>query len=61
MRDKAQADFDIDRFVDLFDKAMTSSDPRVIETLHKLIKKYQAVSQQSKYSQDVISHCPPWG
>ena len=39
MRDKAQADFDIDRFVDLFDKAMTSSDPRVIETLRKLIKK----------------------
>ena len=109
MRVKAQADFDMERFVDLFDEAMTSSDPRVIETLRKLMmivaltrpedrshiidrrtgplrqmyedvrschrrisdledeftmsknhiapqeQNYQAVAQQSKYSQGVIS------
>lgn len=37
MRVNAQADFDMERFVDLFDEAMTSSDPRVIETLRKLM------------------------
>ncbi len=37
MREKTQADFDMDRFIDMFDEAMTSSDPRVIETLRKLM------------------------
>lgn len=37
MREKDQADFDLDRFVDLFDEAMTSKDPRVIETLRNLM------------------------
>lgn len=36
-REKDQADFDLDRFVDLFDEAMTSKDPRVIETLRNLM------------------------
>ena len=37
MREKDQADFDLDRFIDMFDEAMTSSDPRVIETLRSLM------------------------
>lgn len=37
MREKDQADFDLERFVDMFDEAMTSSDPRVVETLRKLM------------------------
>jgi hypothetical protein len=36
-REPDQADFDLDRFVDLFDEAMTSKDPRVIETLRNLL------------------------
>ena len=32
-----QSDFDLERFVDLFDEAMTSTDPRVVETLRRLM------------------------
>ena len=37
MREKDQADFDLERFIDLFDEAMTSKDPRVVETLRSLM------------------------
>lgn len=37
MREKDQADFDLERFIDMFDEAMTSKDPRVIETLRNLM------------------------
>ena len=37
MREKDQADFDLERFIDMFDTAMTSDDPRVVETLRKLM------------------------
>lgn len=36
-REKDQADFDLERFIDMFDEAMTSQDPRVIETLRSLL------------------------
>ena len=36
-RESEQADFDLDRFIDLFDEAMTSKDPRVVETLRNLL------------------------
>jgi hypothetical protein len=36
-REPDQSDFDLDRFVDLFDEAMTSTDPRVVETLRRLM------------------------
>lgn len=36
-REKDQADFDLERFVDMFDEAMTSQDPRVMETLRSLM------------------------
>lgn len=36
-REKDQADFDLERFIDLFDEAMTSKDPRVVETLRNLL------------------------
>ena len=36
-READQADFDLDRFVDMFDEAMTSKDPRVVETLRSLM------------------------
>jgi hypothetical protein len=37
MREKDQADFDLERFINLFDEAMTSKDPRVVETLRNLL------------------------
>jgi len=36
-RDPDHADFDLERFIDLFDEAMTSSDPRVVDTLRRLM------------------------
>jgi len=36
-REPDQADFDLDRFINLFDEAMTSKDPRVVETLRNLL------------------------
>ena len=36
-REKDQADFDLERFINMFDEAMTSEDPRVIETLRSLM------------------------
>ena len=36
-RELDQSDFDLDRFVDMFDEALTSTDPRVVETLRKLM------------------------
>ncbi len=36
-RESDQADFDLERFINLFDEAMTSKDPRVVETLRNLL------------------------
>lgn len=37
MREKDQADFDLERFMGMFDEAMTSTDPRVIDALRSLM------------------------
>ena len=37
MREKDQADFDLERFIDMFDQAMTSQDPRVVDALRSLM------------------------
>jgi hypothetical protein len=36
-REPDQSDFNLERFINLFDEAMTSKDPRVIETLRSLM------------------------
>ncbi len=36
-REKDQADFDLERFVDMFDEALTSKDPRVVNALRSLM------------------------
>jgi hypothetical protein len=36
-READQADFDLERFIDMFDEALTSKDPRVMETLRSLM------------------------
>jgi hypothetical protein len=36
-REKDSADFDLERFVDMFDEALTSQDPRVVNALRSLM------------------------
>ena len=36
-REKDQADFDLERFVEMFDEALTSQDPRVVRALRDLM------------------------
>ena len=36
-REKDSADFDLERFVDMFDEALTSQDPRVMNALRSLM------------------------
>jgi len=36
-RDKDQADFDLERFMELFDEALTSNDPRIKSALGHLM------------------------
>ena len=37
-REKDQADFDLEQFIDLFDEALTSNDPRVKQALATITK-----------------------
>ena len=37
MREKEQADFDLERFIDMFDEALTSKDERVVNALRSLM------------------------
>jgi lysyl-tRNA synthetase class I len=37
VREKAQADFDLERFIDMFDEALTSNDERVVNALRSLM------------------------
>ena len=36
-REKDQADFDLERFIDMFDEAVNSQDPRVVNALRSLM------------------------
>jgi hypothetical protein len=36
-REKTQADFDLERFIDMFDEALTSKDERVVNALRSLM------------------------
>ena len=36
-REKDQADFDLERFIDMFDEAVNSRDPRVVNALRSLM------------------------
>ena len=52
-REKDQADFDLERFINMFDEAMTSQDPRVIETLRSLM---MIVTLTRPESTDALNH-----
>ena len=47
-REKDQADFDLERFVDMFDEAMTSQDPRVMDSLRSLMMIVTLTRPESK-------------
>jgi len=52
MRESDQADFDLERFIDMFDTAMTSNDPRVVETLRKLMMIVALTAPESRPQHD---------
>jgi hypothetical protein len=49
-REKDQADFDLERFVDMFDEAITSQDPRVINALRSLMMMVTLTRPESRNS-----------
>jgi hypothetical protein len=49
-REKDSADFDLERFVDMFDEAMTSRDPRVIDALRGLMMMVTLTRPESRDS-----------
>jgi hypothetical protein len=49
-REKDQADFDLERFVDMFDEALTSKDPRVVNALRSLMMMVTLTRPESRDS-----------
>jgi len=49
-REKDQADFDLERFVDMFDEALTSKDPRVANALRSLMMMVTLTRPESRDS-----------
>ena len=49
-REKDQSDFDLERFVDMFDEAMTSRDPRVMDALRGLMMMVTLTRPESRDS-----------
>jgi vacuolar-type H+-ATPase subunit I/STV1 len=49
-REKDQSDFDLERFVDMFDEATTSSDPRVVNALRSLMMMVTLTRPESRDS-----------
>jgi hypothetical protein len=49
-REKDQADFDLERFVDMFDEALTSRDPRVMDALRGLMMMVTLTRPESRDS-----------
>ena len=51
-REKDQADFDLERFVDIFDEALTSQDPRVMNALRSLMMMVTLTRPETSTPQD---------
>lgn len=49
-REKDQADFDLERFVDMFDEALTSKDPHVMDALRGLMMMVTLTRPESRDS-----------
>lgn len=57
-REKDQADFDLERFIDMFDEALTSDDPRVINALRSLMM-IVTLTRPESYSNAIDSNTGP--
>jgi hypothetical protein len=53
MREKTAADFDLERFVDLFDQALTSDDERVKNALRQLMMMVVLTDDHDKMNQKI--------
>lgn len=49
-REKDQADFDLERFIDMFDEAVSSKDPRVVNALRSLMMMVTLTRPESRDS-----------
>jgi hypothetical protein len=58
MREKLAADFDLERFVDLFDQALTSDDPRVKNALRQLMMMVVLTDTDDHEGKQRASHGP---
>jgi guanylate kinase len=57
-REKDQADFDLERFIDMFDDALRSQDPRVIDALRSLMMMVILTKPESKDTISDRNHGP---
>lgn len=58
-RNKDQSDFDLDTFIDLFDEALASDDPRVKRTLQDLLIITALVRSSENHQQDLFERKGP--
>ena len=58
MREKVVADFDLERFTEMFDRAMTSSDPRVKNALRQLMMMVILTDTSGDHEAKVRAHGP---
>lgn len=58
MREKDAADFDLERFTEMFDRAMTSSDPRVKNALRQLMMMVILTDEGDHEAKQRASHGP---
>jgi uncharacterized tellurite resistance protein B-like protein len=58
MREKDSSDYDLERFIDMFDKAMTSNDPRVKNALRQLMMMVILTDTGDHESERQASHGP---
>ena len=56
MREKDQADFDLERFIDMFDTAMTSDDPRIKNALRQLLMMVILTEPEDKNAGAGLNH-----
>jgi hypothetical protein len=57
-RQKVQADFDLERFIDMFDEALTSEDERVINALRSLMMMVILTKPETRHEGHDMNHGP---
>lgn len=57
-RQKVQADFDLERFIDMFDEAITSEDERVVNALRSLMMMVVLTKPETRHEGHDMNHGP---